>query len=241
MVTEFKSESSSSLGGSSGYLADISNTTSYAVSEFSIFDDGYDADRSRSHDCDSRNMDFDSYSESSEGDDVDGSSESSSREMDNVGFNDDLTRDKMILATDSFQFTPESVMECQSSVRSRVKCKERSIPTAGAVTLHCFGKRNDWNLCFQSSNGNHVGKEGDDVNGSSESSSREMDNVGFNDDLTCDKLIVLATDSFQFTPESVMGFQSSVRSLDGVNGTIEGIQYCGTHRTDEGYIHISSV
>jgi len=42
---DLKSEDSSSKGGgSSGYLADISNTSSYAVPVFSMFDDGYDAD-----------------------------------------------------------------------------------------------------------------------------------------------------------------------------------------------------
>jgi len=142
---EFESESSSSLGGSSGYVADISNTTSYAVSEFSRFDDGYDADRS----------DFDSCSESSEGDDVDGSSESS---------------------------------------------------------------------------------EGDDVDGNSESSSREMDNVGSNDYVTCRKLKVLVTDSFRFTPASIMGLVSSFREFLSLDYTIERIQYCGNDRTDEGYI-----
>lgn len=116
MDAELESEGSSSLGGSSGYLADISNSSSYAVSEFSMFDDGYDADRS--HDCDSRNMDFDSYSEFSEEDDVDGSSESSSREVNNVGFNDYVTCHKLtVVVTDSFQFTPESIMEIMSSFR----------------------------------------------------------------------------------------------------------------------------
>jgi len=57
--------SSSQEGGSSGYLADISNTSSYAVPVFSIFDDGYDADRES---FDSGDLEPTAYSGSSEGD-----------------------------------------------------------------------------------------------------------------------------------------------------------------------------
>lgn len=78
---DLKSEDSSSQGGgSSGYLADISNTSSYAVPVFSIFDDGYDADKES---FDSRDMEPTTYSGSSEGDNgrnVDRSSRFSERE-----------------------------------------------------------------------------------------------------------------------------------------------------------------
>jgi len=129
---DLKSEDSSSQGGgSSGYLADISNTSSYFVPVFSIFDDGYDADRESfdSGDVDSApysgssegdsSTDIDTRSGSSEGDnsgsDVNESSESLSREIDNVGSNKFETLEADLLV--SYSLTPRSIIGIMSSIR----------------------------------------------------------------------------------------------------------------------------